>query len=130
MKASLILVPAHLTGQWSSEVTKFTNKRFNVTIKTVTNLKACKIRSLQDEDIIIVASSIFHSNVYLKNLRLLAAADAPFPSTDGRHFNAQLAKILSALEIQTDRLQHEGSLAVLKETKVAESRCTLLHLGL
>jgi len=131
VKASLILVPAHLTGQWSSEVTKFTDKRFKVvTIKTVTNLKACKIRTLQDADIIIVASSIFHSNAYLKNLRLLAAADAPFPSTDGRHFNAQLAKILSALKIQTDRLQHEGSLAVLKETKVAESRCASLHLGL
>lgn len=122
VKGTLIVVPPHLTKQWESEVRKFTKDRFKVVaIATVSNLNKVKIEDIQNADMIIVASNIFKSGVYLDNLQLLAGANA-FPSNDGRHFNAQLEKTLGALKTQTDRLQDEGSRAVLDEIKNSQKR--------
>ena len=122
VKATLIVVPPHLTRQWDSEVKKFTQKRFKVVvISTVANLNGVKIEDIQEADIVVVASNIFKSNVYLENLQLLAGA-GELPTRDGRHFNAQLKKTLESLKAQVDRLQDEGSSAVMKEIKDAHSR--------
>ena len=122
VKATLIVVPPHLTRQWGSEVKKFTQKRFKVVvISTVSNLNGIKIEDIQEADIVVVASNIFKSNVYLENLQLLAGA-GELPARDGRHFNAQLEKTLESLKAQVDRLQDEGSSAVMKEIKEAQSR--------
>ncbi|KAF8906255.1 hypothetical protein CPB84DRAFT_1770364 [Gymnopilus junonius] len=122
VKGTLIIVPPHLTRQWNSEVKKFTGDHFKVlVISTVSNLNSAKIEDVQDADIIVVASNIFKSNVYLDNLRLLAGA-GELPSNDGRHFNAQLEKSLSSLRKQVDLLRDEGSLAVLNEIKNIQKR--------
>lgn len=123
VKGTLIVVPPHLTKQWGSEVKKFTGTRFKVlVITTVSNLNGCKIEDVQDADIIVVASNIFKSNVYLDNLQLLSGA-GELPAKDGRHFNAQLRKTLSSLKSQVDLLQESGSLAVLDEIKASQKRC-------
>lgn len=122
VKGTLIIVPPHLTRQWRSEVEKFTHKRFKVVvIATVANLNSVTIEDIQEADIVIVASNIFKSNVYLENLQLLAGA-GDLPSRDGRHFNAHLEKALESLKAQTDRLQNEGSMAVMKEIRDAQTR--------
>ncbi|KDR80696.1 hypothetical protein GALMADRAFT_241095 [Galerina marginata CBS 339.88] len=122
VKGTLIVVPPHLTRQWASEVRKFTDKRFEVlVISTVSNLNSTKIEDVQKADIIVVASNIFKSNVYLDNLQLLGGA-GELPSKDGRHFNAQLKKTLHSLRSQVDLLQEKGSLAVLNEIKSAQKR--------
>ncbi|KAF4610679.1 hypothetical protein D9613_006998 [Agrocybe pediades] len=122
VKGTLIIVPPHLTRQWASEVTKFTGDRFKVVvISTVSNLNGTKIEDIQDADIIVVASNIFKSGVYLENLQLLGGA-GELPSKEGRHFNAQLEKILDSLKKQVDLLQEEGSLAVLNEIKASQKR--------
>ncbi|KAE9396876.1 hypothetical protein BT96DRAFT_921812 [Gymnopus androsaceus JB14] len=112
VKASLIIVPPHLTRQWDSEVRKFTNKRYKtLVLSTVSNLNSTKIADYQEADIIIVASNIFKSNVYLENLSSLAGVGL-LPSKDGRHFNDHLQVVESSLKEQTERLRQEGSLAV------------------
>ncbi|KAG7445040.1 uncharacterized protein BT62DRAFT_1007412 [Guyanagaster necrorhizus] len=122
LKATLIIVPPHLTRQWDSEVRKFTKKEFKVLVlSTVSNLNSATIEDFRDADIVVVASNLFKSNVYLDNLQLLAAAGA-LPSKEGRHFNANLRKALESLKAQTDRLQDEGSGAVMHEIQDAEKR--------
>lgn len=118
VKGTLIIVPPHLTRQWNSEVEKFTGKnRFKViVISTVANLNGVTIEDIQEADIIIIASNIFKSGVYLENLESLAAA-GELPAKEGRHFNAQLEKSLENLRVQVDRLQDEGSQAVLTAMK-------------
>lgn len=124
VKGTLIIVPPHLTKQWHSEVKKFTGSHFKVlVITTVSNLNSAKIEDVQDADIIVVASNIFKSNVYLENLQLLAGA-GELPAKDGRHFSAQLQQTLSGLKNQVDLLQDESSLAVLNEIKASQKRCT------
>ncbi|KIK50592.1 hypothetical protein GYMLUDRAFT_51100 [Collybiopsis luxurians FD-317 M1] len=112
IKATLVIVPPHLTRQWDSEVRKFTGKRFKtLVLSTVSNLNSATIEDFQEADIIIVASNIFKSNVYLENLSSLAAV-GPLPSKDGRQFNDHLRTVLSSLKVQTNRLREEGSEAM------------------
>ncbi|KAF6761679.1 DNA repair protein rad8 [Ephemerocybe angulata] len=122
VKATFIIVPPHLTRQWNSEVGKFLKKKMKVVvISTVANLNKVTIEEIQEADIVIVASNIFKSNVYLENLSLLAGVSG-LPTRDGRHFNDHLEKALGSLKSQVDRLQDEGSLAVMKEVKDAQKR--------
>jgi SNF2 family DNA or RNA helicase len=127
-KATLVVVPPHLTRQWNSEVVKFAGKnRFNVlVISTVTNLNNTTIAEILDSDIVVVASNIFKSNVYQENLESLAAA-GEIPAKEGRHFNAQLEKSLEALKGQVDRLQNDGSEAVLVAMEEGRKKSNRLH---
>ena len=128
VKGTLVIVPPHLTRQWNSEVQKFTGKnRFKVVvITTVSNLNGVTIEEIQEADLIIIASNIFKSNVYLENLELLAAA-GELPTKEGRHFNAQLDKSLENLGTQVDLLQDEGSEAVLAAMKAGHEKGRLMH---
>jgi hypothetical protein len=114
VKATLVIVPPHLTRQWATEVTKFSGKRFKVVVlSTATNLNPLTIEQVQEADIVIVASNLFHSSVYLANLESFAGAGA-LPPQDGRYFNARLDNTLTALKKQVNRLREEGSIAVMK----------------
>jgi len=128
VKGTLVIVPPHLTRQWNSEVQKFTGKnRFKVVvITTVSNLNGVTIEEIQEADLIIIASNIFKSNVYLENLELLAAA-GELPTKEGRHFNAQLDKSLENLGTQVDLLQDEGPEAVLAAMKAGREKGRLIH---
>ncbi len=124
IQATLVIVPPHLTRQWESEVKKFMKKGKKVVqLATVSNLNSATIESFMEADYIVIASNIFKSNVYLENLELLAGA-GELPSKDGRHFNAVLEKILEAISAQVDRLQDEGSEAVLQEIHASQKRRT------
>lgn len=113
VKATLVVVPPHLTRQWGSEVKKFTGKRFKVVeLATATNINALTIEDVQEADIVVVASNLFHSSVYLANLEALAGAGS-LPVQDGRYFNARLETVLESLRGQVTRLQDEGANAVM-----------------
>jgi hypothetical protein len=117
VKATLVVVPPHLTRQWATEVKKFTDKRFKiVVISTATNLNPLTIEDVQEADIVVVASNLFHSSVYLANLEAFAGAGA-LPSQDGRYFNARLENTLTSLRKQVDLLREEGSAEVMKQIR-------------
>ncbi|KAL0953862.1 hypothetical protein HGRIS_005037 [Hohenbuehelia grisea] len=122
VKGTLIVVPPHLTRQWASEVLKFVGKGWKVvTIASVSNLNSFTVEDAQEADIVVVASNIWKSNVYLDNLQAIAGA-GDLPAKEGRHFNSHLEKVLEALKGQVDRLQDKGSAAVLHEIKESEKR--------
>ncbi|KAJ7696566.1 hypothetical protein B0H17DRAFT_1053716 [Mycena rosella] len=121
LKATLVVVPPHLIRQWESETKKFTKDHFNIiTIATVASLNPLTIEDFQDADIIIVASGLSKSQAYADNLQLLSG-NGVLPSAAGRHFNARLLEISASLKTQTNRLQDEGAVAVMKEIKRAQA---------
>ncbi|RDX49190.1 hypothetical protein OH76DRAFT_561350 [Lentinus brumalis] len=118
-KATLIIVPPHLTRQWESEVRKFTGKRFTVhTLHTASNVNSLKIEDVMEADIVIVASNLFRSQVYQDNLEAFAGA-GELPIQDGRFFDARLDITLKGLQEQVERLRDEdqGPTAVMEQIK-------------
>ena len=115
VKASLVVVPPHLTRQWSTEIKKFVSSEAKmkvVTLTTASNLNSLTIEDVIEADIIVVASNLSKSTVYLANLEAIAAGGA-LPASDGRYFNARLDNALETLKKQVDRLRAEGSVSVM-----------------
>ncbi|GJJ11419.1 hypothetical protein Clacol_005652 [Clathrus columnatus] len=122
VKGSLIVVPPHLTRQWASEVKKFCGNKFDVVvISTAANLNSLTIENIQNADIVIVASNLFKSSVYLANLEAFSAAGT-LPIQEGRYFNVRLRQLLSSLKDQIELLKGEGAEAVSKKIVEAELR--------
>ncbi|KAI0675815.1 hypothetical protein C8Q78DRAFT_1006678 [Trametes maxima] len=116
-KATLIIVPPHLTRQWESEVRKFTKKTFEVVVlHTASNLNSLKVEEVINADIVIVASNLFRSQVYQDNIEAFAGA-GELPTQDGRFFDARLDITLKGLQEQVERLRDEGSEAVMDQIK-------------
>ncbi|EIW79421.1 hypothetical protein CONPUDRAFT_107802 [Coniophora puteana RWD-64-598 SS2] len=120
VKATLVIVPPHLTRQWQSETQKFAPKRFRktVVISTAAQINSMTVKEVQEADLVIVASNLFKSDVYLANLEAFAAGGS-LPSQDGRYFEARLDLSLQSLKQQVDLLQDEGGAAVMKAIKEA-----------
>ncbi|KAI0629383.1 hypothetical protein C8Q77DRAFT_1161547 [Trametes polyzona] len=116
-KATLVIVPPHLTRQWESEVRKFTKNKFEVVVlHTASNLNSLKVEDVMDADIVIVASNLFRSQVYQDNLEAFAGA-GELPIQDGRFFDARLDISLKGLQEQVERLRDEGAEAVMEQIK-------------
>jgi SNF2-related domain len=124
VKASLIIVPPHLTGQWASEVKKFTGKRFQVEVlSTATSLNSLTIEKVQDADIVIVASNLFSSSVYLDNLQTLSGGGT-LPAQDGRYFASRLDEILQSLKSHVEILRDQGSVSLMQAVKAERRKRT------
>ncbi|KAI5807569.1 hypothetical protein DFH27DRAFT_651071 [Peziza echinospora] len=122
VKATLIVVPPHLTNQWPSEITKFTGSSYKVLkIQTQTHLNALSIKDIMKADIIVVACGLFKSDKYLANLASFSGSNSS-PSGDGRRFNAWLKVALEKLRGQVDELQENGAEAVNDNIEAARQR--------
>ncbi|KAI0061030.1 hypothetical protein BV25DRAFT_1870977 [Artomyces pyxidatus] len=124
VKATLVIVPPHLTRQWTSETKKFVSAKAGfkiVNLMTAANLNPVTIEDIQDADMVITASNLFRSAAYLANLEAFAAGGS-LPAGDGRYFNARLDVSLEALRGQVDRLREEGSLSVLDAIHAARKK--------
>jgi len=124
VKASLIVVPPHLTRQWSTEITKFVSpeaKMQVVTLTTASNLNSVTVENIIEADIIVVASNLFKSSAYLANLEAIAAGGS-LPASDGRYFKARLDTALESLKQQVDRLREEGSVSIMDAIHAARKK--------
>lgn len=124
VKATLAVVPPHLTRQWQSECVKFAKSHFKtIVVSTATNLNNLTIEEVQEADIVIVASNLFKGSVYLQNLAAFAASGGLPENQEGRYFNARLEATLAALKEQVDALQEEdGCDAVLEKIREVSKR--------
>jgi SNF2-related domain len=124
VKASLVIVPPHLTRQWSTEIQKFVSPKAKmnvVTIITASNLNPLTVEKIVEADIVVVASNLFKSAAYLANLEAIAAGGS-LPATDDRYFKARLDTALESLKGQVDRLREEGSVSVMDAIHAARKR--------
>ncbi|KAI6149517.1 hypothetical protein BKA82DRAFT_995209 [Pisolithus tinctorius] len=123
VKATLAIVPPHLTRQWASEAKRFAPKRFKktVVVSTASQINSLTIEDVQQADLVIVASNLFQSNVYLANLEALAAAGT-LPPQDGRYFNARLDICLEGLKEQVELLKTGSPANVMRAVRDARRK--------
>lgn len=121
-KATLVIVPPHLTKQWASECKKFAGKTFKVVeVASVSHVNALTIEKVQEADLVIVASNLFKSPNYVSNLGAFAADGGLPEHQDGRYFNARLETTLEALKEQVDLLKREDGGARAVQDKIKEA---------
>ena len=119
VKATVVVVPAHLCLQWADEVKKFFKPK-SVTVEVLhqgSSINKLTIEDVQDADIIIVASSIFNQSHYGENLSSFSGVSIPDKATRYQRERLKLAK--EALAQQVERLQKEGAKSVLTHIKKA-----------
>ncbi|KAI0744378.1 hypothetical protein BC629DRAFT_1599568 [Irpex lacteus] len=121
VKGTLVIAPPHLTGLWEFGCKKFARKRFKVVdLTTALNLNFTSVEDITEDDVIIVASNLFRSGVYLENLADFAAAGGLPEKQDGLYFDARLEVTLRGLEKQVDLLQNSrGPEQVLAKIRAA-----------
>lgn len=77
LTATLIAVPAHITGQWASEAVKFLGlgRREVLVFKKLTELTGTSLDALKAAELIIISSDVFNEPAYRRQLITLACWD-------------------------------------------------------
>lgn len=114
LKATLIVVPGHLSRQWPSEIARFTGDLFNVVV--IQNMKALQSRSiaeLRKADLIVVASEVFDAETYWERFEYLSGQPQEWlhDANGGRFFADRLDSALQTLQDQITILQNDGASA-------------------
>ena len=122
-KATLIIVPPHLTRQWGSEVKKFTGASSfkTIIVSTMSDWNKQTVETITEADVVIIASNLLKSEAYMDGLSALSAA-GDLPKTAGRYMETCLDKIGEGLKKQVERLRTKGTAAVLKEIEEARRK--------
>ncbi|WWD22469.1 hypothetical protein CI109_106962 [Kwoniella shandongensis] len=107
LKATLIVVPGHLSKQWPSEIARFTGHMFKViVIQNMRDLQSRTISELSKADIIVMASEIFEADGYWERFEYLSAQPEDWlnDKQGGRFFSDRLETAMSSLRSQTEIL--------------------------
>ncbi|WVF65980.1 hypothetical protein IAT40_000718 [Kwoniella sp. CBS 6097] len=114
LKATLIVVPGHLSKQWPSEISRFTGKLFNVIIiQSMRDLSSRSISELSKADIIVMAAELLDSDAYWERFEYLSAQPEGWleDKNGGRFFCDRLETAMASLGEQTAILAEEGARA-------------------
>lgn len=125
LKATLIVVPGHLSKQWPSEISRFTGKMFNViVIQNMADLKNRTISELRRADIIVMAAEIFESDAYWERMEYLSGQPEDWLSdkNGGRFFVDRLETAMASLRKQVATLESEGAKAADDQMKQAQEQ--------
>ncbi|OCF44062.1 DNA repair protein Rad8 [Kwoniella heveanensis CBS 569] len=120
LKATLIVVPGHLSKQWPSEINRFTGKLFNIIIiQNMRDLTSRSISELSKADIIVMASELFESDAYWDRFEYLSAQPEGWleDKNGGRFFCDRLDTAMASLREQTAILAEEGGEAAAEAMK-------------
>jgi site-specific DNA-cytosine methylase len=98
LKATLVIVPEHITRQWETEFENFGSvaKSSIVTIRRYPDLLRKRLSDLEQADVIIVATSVFNSPAYAKGLNLLME-DRPNGGKSDREVEARYRSSLDTI---------------------------------
>jgi hypothetical protein len=127
-RATLIIVPGHLTRQWVSECEKFAPETFKVLeIPNMARMNNITVDDILGADIIIASSTLFKGGVYLGNLGAFAAVGGmPDEKAPNRYFSARLETNLDALKEQVELLKTKGPQVVLEKIEEVAKNGKLL----
>ena len=112
IKATLVVVPGHLSKQWPSEINRFTGDMFKViVIQNMGDLRGKSISDLSRADIIVVAAEILEADGYWERFEYLSAQPEEWLSdkNGGRFFSDRLDTALSSLRKQVELFSEEGA---------------------
>lgn len=120
VRATLIIVPGHLSKQWPSEIERFTGKMFRtVVIQTMKDLANVSIADISKADIVIMAAEVFDSDVYWERFEYLGAQPEGWlnDKQGGRFFGERLDTALETLRQETEALKDgaDNAVALMKD---------------
>ena len=119
VKATIIVIPGHLSVQWPNEIRKFCGTKYKLLeIKNCGSMKNVTIKDVMKADIVLVSSSVFNSTTYHTNLAIFAGA-WDVPDNDGRRFDDWHTSAQKNLADQVDVLREQGAQTVLERIKEA-----------
>jgi hypothetical protein len=125
LKATLIVVPGHLSKQWPSEIERFTGNMFRtIVIQNMRDLQGKSIAELTKADIIVMASEIFEADGYWDRFEYLSAQPEGWLNDrqGGRFFADRLDTAMAGLREQTERLEEDGAESALQAMEVMQKR--------
>jgi hypothetical protein len=99
-KATLVIVPAHLLGQWPKEIEKFLGKKVKViVIRDMNSFNNLSVEEALNADIVVANFAVLSGDKYFQRLGRLAGVDpGTLPSkAGGRHFDAVYNECLTGL---------------------------------
>ena len=101
-RATLVIVPAHLMGQWPREIEKFLGKKVKVcVIKDMTSFNNLSVDEVMEADIVVANFGVLSGEKYFQRLGRLSGIDPEtLPTngkTGGRHFDAVYNQCLTGL---------------------------------
>ena len=110
-KATLVVVPKHLMGQWPAEIHKFLGATKTVLVlKDLASLNSTTVEDIQKADIVVVSFAVLDNEKYFRRLaRLSGSEPSSFPSgtSGGRHFVAVYQETLNLLPDRTQQILHD-----------------------
>lgn len=111
-RATLVIVPSHLMGQWPREIEKFLGRKKNVVvIKDMNSFNKLTIKTMAKADIVVANFGVLSSEKYFARLARLAGVDSrSLPSggkTGGRHFDAVYTQCLDGLSERVSHIKKE-----------------------
>ncbi|PLW39290.1 hypothetical protein PCASD_05314 [Puccinia coronata f. sp. avenae] len=128
LNATLIVVPAHLSGQWPTEFSKFTGKKTTKVhrIINMTDLNSTKISHLQEADVVVVSETLFGSQIYWNNLSHLGGTrEIASEPTGGRFFQSCLNEALENLKQHVEILIDEDGGAEAMQDAITATKAKL-----
>ena len=106
IKATLIVVPSTLVGQWGTEIEKFLGSSVKaIFLRTTKDLLGTSIADFRAAGIIVISWTILVQDQYLDRLAQFAAVPEPPKSTDERAFRAWLDKAITRSGCHMEELQ-------------------------
>lgn len=124
LKATLVVVPSTLTGQWPSEIRKFlgTSKKV-ITIKDMNSFNSLTVSALQAADIVVIGFNLLSGDKYFARLARFCGINPggiPKGNASGRRFAAIYKQCLLALRQRVEQLVTNCSSVFLEICKAAE----------
>lgn len=125
LKATLVVVPKHLMGQWPQEVKKFVGmKRKVIVLQDMNSLNKITIEEMQAADIVVVSFAVLSNEKYFSRLARFAGVNPrslPSGNNGGRHFNAVYKECLNSLPSRVSQILNDSTSAYKHIAEAADS---------
>lgn len=129
--ATLVIVPAHLMGQWPDEIDKFLGgSKKTVTIKDMNSMNRVTIQDIMDADLVVASFSVLVNEEYYIRLARLSGIDSgslPSGTTGGRHFDSVYEEACISLGERVQQIVNstkDAHRAIVETDKQSKSRAS------